>query len=314
MLKLPDEIFPKILSFTRLVDVINMSRTNTKLLKILKYYIDQQLYIEYHRGKSYESSQEEDIPFNISKDSVIYYNEIKNNAQLPGDYILVYLDYARQTYNISLFFDEVDCMEEYSPDYYGWDYNDQDKKVIRKEFSYNCRTINELFSYLKTANIDIAAIKYSYKFFDEYYYSSNEKVFRLNGKNQLDINIDKYYRIYIDGNNMLKILYEAAEKGKHIYVLNQNGNEDLLSTKDIKIIKYHAKFYGLSNIHICNHVCFSEMDAIFTNRAPSYDWSCLSKSPYHPDIYTRGWFYLVQELNYIYSHTNKIWSYSFTEV
>lgn len=293
MQKIPVVVLNNILSFLDVIDVINIERVNKSLNSQLKQYVDLHLFKKIEKSIStipdlhYSSDV---MSFDIPGCQVLYFGELfQVAADLWNDihpyidnrmFILICLNNLKLTYEIYFFYDE---------------YNG--KRIFIETMSYSTIHLNQLFEYLQSFNIwrdCTQTIKYLphrnpivednthiYNLFlNEGVTLTKYQIFRVPNVTQLTINMDPYYRIYIDRADALQAAYSSCLKNKHIYIPKKSQH------LDVKMIKYNIGFHGIKNVHLEENVDLSIMDLIICHDLSNINMNYLDTTPYHPDIFT----------------------------
>lgn len=148
MLHLPCEIIGEILKFLCVKDIKYLSFCNTILYNNIAEIFDEYVYTLakrnsikcnsllfriYNRGKSCNNDIRDDVLFEFKDDEFILFC-LKFNPEYYGP-MIVTID-RNCKYMVYDFTEEVDTIGEYTPDYWGWDDDDINKKVLRQQTQY----------------------------------------------------------------------------------------------------------------------------------------------------------------------------------
>jgi len=298
-LSLPREIKNIIKSFCSIRSQVNLGRIckgekgklfapNAFLYKgstsLTTWINNNQFYLAYQRGKSYEDydSSVPNVPFPMDK-QIIYYDESPQRINNRDDFYYIFCT-SGDKYYLYKFADEVNEDNEYTPEYYGWDSDDLDKKVLRSKYVFDSleECIARYQRKCKNGEFDLFSkqfLNYSsgntYQIYDQNYYDfSYEQIddylFKLPpdlGDNKsFPIDLSKYSCILFIcaqyDRNKLIYAYKQALLGKEVYVLD-NSNLKVENNKVYPLSKdeenwlgcyehctsINSQMYDLENLH-----------------------------------------------------------------
>lgn len=212
----------------------------------------ENLYMRYSRGKSYaiqnNNWEEESMDrlYDLEDYRIIHYER----QQTGDDYVTYTLVLCNpKQYKIVTFGNEVNPTREWTPDYYGWDDDDLDKKVFITE------QVVRTWTNLGQFKVHLKHIPNSFRIIDQQIYDNEVyqgKYLLRYRKNYNDIwpHPVGYYSVLVDRCDYMKSLYVWAISGNQIYITEGTENDALALTKqDCEQILSCATLNNIKNIH-----------------------------------------------------------------
>jgi hypothetical protein len=221
-------------------------------------------------------------------------------------------------FQLHIFYSEVGH-DECTPDYYGFDSDDFDINVLHATITCDTHILNIISNYpdLQCILDDVLKVGCCYGVdeilnescipskYKEVYIQCDKTnkskpiatdvepnkvrmIYKVpKFKKQIEINVEPYYRIYIDDVEYLTVAMKAALQGKQVYIgISETPNECYnISKLDIDMLKCCIKLHDISNIHIVDiNFNLHNMDLIIMYNVKASYQSMIINSPYHPDI------------------------------